>query len=303
MKIFFVGLPFFGKKLVHDLNRFGSKHSFTFYDTYYSKAQQLKFAAALPFADLVISMNGVSDKSGSLDLVLKMKKKLWLQWQGSDVLLALESTKNNTIKRKYIDYATHFTDAPWMRDELRQIGISCELIHFKWVGETKLTDKFKDVSAYSYLPSGNETFYGWKTISLLAEKNPAINFYIAGSKGDGLGKFANVTFLGWISEFQMKELRERTPICLRLPQHDGYSFTTIEALSCGSEVIWTMPHLQCHFLKAGSNPDDLFKTVVEKLRAGNLARNLLNIQFVKNNFSYEKVMEALIKKIEEIGGK
>lgn len=304
MKILIVGLPYFGKKITNDLNEFATNHSFTFYDTYYSKIQQIKFAAALPFADLVISMNGVSDKSGSLDLVLKMKKKLWLQWQGTDVLLAVERSKNNTIEKKYIDYAVNFTDATWIKDELKSIKIQCESLFFKWLNiHPVLSKKFSELSAYSYLPNGRENFYGWKTISHLAEKNPKISFYIAGTNGEGLSKRDNVKFLGWISEKQMSELQKKTPVCMRLPQHDGYSLTVIEALSCGNEVIWTMPHEQCHHLKDIEAADIIFKKVIDNFRERDLWRNENNIFFVKNNFSREKVLEIFVKTIEEIAGK
>ena len=89
MKFIFNGLPYFGKKLVNDLNDFAPQNSFSFFDTYSSKVEQIKFASSLPFSNLVISMNGVSEKSGSLDLVLKLKKRLLMQWQGTDVLIAL----------------------------------------------------------------------------------------------------------------------------------------------------------------------------------------------------------------------
>ena len=105
MNIVVNGLPYFSKKLVDDLQAFAPQHRFHFYDTYNSKFAQLKFAWALRKADLVISMNGVSDPSGSMDLAVKMKKKIWLNWVGTDVTLAIERFNKGTIYRKYIDQA------------------------------------------------------------------------------------------------------------------------------------------------------------------------------------------------------
>ena len=90
MKFLFNGLSLFGRKLVKDLAAFDSRHSYHFYDTYTSRLDQLKFICALPFADAVVSINGVSDPSGSLNAVLAMKKKLILHWQGTDVMLAMQ---------------------------------------------------------------------------------------------------------------------------------------------------------------------------------------------------------------------
>ena len=77
MNIVVNGLPYFSKKLVDDLQAFAPQHRFRFYDTYNSKFEQLKFGLALRKADLVIPMNGVSDPSGSMDLAVKMKKKIY----------------------------------------------------------------------------------------------------------------------------------------------------------------------------------------------------------------------------------
>jgi glycosyltransferase involved in cell wall biosynthesis len=300
MRILFVGLPHFGKKVVKDLRSFAPEHSFSFYDTYYSRAARIKFALNLPFADLVISMNGASDRSGSLDMVLGMKKKLWLQWQGTDVLLALERSGNSNINRKYIDYGYNFTDAPWLRDELQTAGIECELAGFKWLRGKELPPAFSEVSVYSYLSRGREDFYGWEIIRRLAEKNPEIPFYIAGTDGRGLEASPNVQFKGWLPSSEMQVLQENTPVYLRLPRHDGYSLTVLEALSCGSEVIWSMQHEKCNFLPSSGNAEILFSRVLQKLHAGNLARNGDNMEYTRSSFSEEKVLGRLLLKIEEI---
>ena len=119
MRILSNGLPFFSRKLAKDLNAFDEENSYVFYDTYYSKWEQFKFLLALPFAGAVLSSNGVSDKSKSLDLALFFRKKLLMQWHGTDVQLAVERQKNNTINRKYIDAAQHIVSAPWFVDELK----------------------------------------------------------------------------------------------------------------------------------------------------------------------------------------
>jgi monofunctional biosynthetic peptidoglycan transglycosylase len=104
MLVLINGLPLFSKQLAENLGHFDSNSNYVFCDTYNSKLHQLKFLALLPFADVVISMNGVTDNSGSLNAVLKLKKPLIMQWQGTDSLLAVERNKSGAIKRDYIDY-------------------------------------------------------------------------------------------------------------------------------------------------------------------------------------------------------
>lgn len=300
MRISFVGLPYFGKKLAKDLEENFPMHSFSFYNTYYSKLDQIKFIATLPFADLVISMNGVSSESGSLNFVLKMKKKLWLQWQGTDVLLALERSKSNTIFTKYIKYATNYTDAPWLADELNSVGIDTDIISFKWLNISHSFASFPKLGVYSYVPKGKEVFYGWEIIFELAHRNPHIPFYIAGTDGEGLTSLENIKFLGWINKEEMNKMQASTPIFLRLPAHDGYSLTVLEALLQGSEVIWSSEHEKCHFLHDIEQAETVFKEVIAIVEKRHLNRNIDNINFVNEHFSKQKILNDFLKKIEEV---
>ena len=86
MRVLINGLPLFAKRLADELQKYDPQSSYIFLDTYNSKWAQLLFFIYLPFSDCVISMNGVTDNSGSLNLVLKWKKKLILQWMGTDIL-------------------------------------------------------------------------------------------------------------------------------------------------------------------------------------------------------------------------
>lgn len=301
MKVLITGIPLFSKRLAEELSAAAPQHTIIFYDTYYSKSDRLRFAAALPFSDLVLSMNGVSDRSGSMELVARMKKKLWMQWQGTDVLLAKKRVQVGTILRKYIDRAVHFTDAPWLADELHSIGIPAGLIHFKWIAPTENREAFPSPAAYSYLAGGKESFYGWDQLNMLARNYPDIPFYIAGSDGDGLEKLPNLRFLGWVPAERMKEIRETTPVFIRSTRHDGYAYSVLEALSAGNEVLWTMPHPNCHLI-GKDNAKEVFGSVIARLKNRALQRSAENISFVQRHFNREEVLKQLIERIErEIG--
>ena len=86
MKVVFTGLPYFTSKFVKDLKSFDKKNTYVFCDTYTSKLDKIKFGIHAINADLVISINGVTSESGALNLALKYKKNILLQWQGTDVL-------------------------------------------------------------------------------------------------------------------------------------------------------------------------------------------------------------------------
>lgn len=250
----------------------------------------------------MISMNGVSDQSGSLDLAIKKHRKIWMQWQGTDVLLALNRAKDGTINRKYIDHSVHFCDAPWLIDELKSIGIQAELMHYKWINQTTVKDQFQQLAVYSYVSKGREDFYGWQTIKHLASNFPEIPFYIVGSEGENLKNIPpNVEFRGWINQSEMKVLQSNTPIFIRLTEHDGFSLSVLEALANGSEVIWNQPHNLVNLCNDETSIV-VFERLIDRLKMNGLQRSEENIAYIHNNFDENVVMSRLISKLEEVFG-
>lgn len=297
------GLPLFSKRLVRDLNSLDDRNKYVFTDTYYSKLDKIKFLVLLPFAKLVISFNGVSDESGSLNWVLRFKKKLIMQWQGTDVLLAVERFKSNTINKKYIDYASHFTDAPWLKDELKEIIKTVDILPFKHIEAENSNEAFSEISILSYVGKNNEEFYGFDLIKDAALKYPGINFHIIGSDGVQINKIDNIFFHGWVPESKVKILMKNSPIFLRLTKHDGNSLVVKEALSYGCEVIWSYPYRNCHLVKSKEELFTIISKISEKIKAREYRRNVDNINFVKDNYNKNLVIGNYIKKINEFANK
>jgi len=298
MKIIVTGLPYFSKRLVDNLNKFDKKNNYYFFNTYYSKKDQLKYLFHLPKSNLVISFNGAYSKSKSLDMAIMLKKPIMMQWHGSDVLLAKEATQNRTILSKYIDYASHFTDATWLQDELKTIKINSKILPFKFVENKETnTSKFKTLDVMSYLAEGDEEFYGINTIINLAKHFPHTSFHIVGTLGINFETPKNVKFYGWINKKKMDELRQIHPIFIRLTQHDGYSLSVMEALANGNEVIWNNPHSQCNFVSNKKDIVPLLKNIQQKLIENNNSLNKSNINWVKDNLQKEKVLTNFVNQI------
>lgn len=298
MKVVISGLPFFGKKLAQDLNTLKTKHTFLFYNTYESTLDKLKFFFSLLSADIVISMNGVTDKSGSLDWAILLKKKIWMQWQGTDVLNAIKRKKEGNLELKYINKSYQSTDAEWLLEELKSIKITCEINHFKWTEYKSLSPNFSKIAAYSYMIEGKEAFYGWNRLENLAINNPEIEFKIVGTFGKNLKHYKNVHFLGWVNKADFEQMRMETPIFIRLPQHDGYSVSVIDALAAGNEVMWSIQHPNCYFATT-KNDLTVFHEIVSKLNQNGLKRNNENIEFAYTNFSKEHNLKIFTRKLEQ----
>lgn len=304
MKIVFTGLPFFSKKLVDELSKFDSKNNYYFFNTYYSKIDQIKFILNIINADLVISFNGVTSKSKALDWAILLKKKILMQWHGTDVLLALERTKSKSRLDKYINHSVSFTDTIWLQEELKSININAQILTFKHLSiSEKSNSKFKSKDAVSYIAKGKEEFYGINQLLKLADAFPTTGFHIVGTNGSGFTNKNNVKFYGWLPQQDFKKLRTIHPIFIRLTKHDGCSLSVIEALAEGNEVLWNYPHPKCHLLSSKEDIIQLFSDIQTKVEKHNFKPNALNIQWIRENMNQEIVLRTFINKIEKIAKK
>ena len=300
MLVLINGLPLFSKRLADDLNKFDVGSKYIFCDTYNSKLQQLKFLMLLPFADVVISMNGVTDNSGSLNAVLRLKKKLIMQWQGTDSLLAMERFKNGSIKRDYIDHAFHFVDSPWLNTELISIGLKPEYVPFKFAEVKKVIEKYSSICAMTYIADKRQAFYGIHQFKAVAEKYASIEFKLFGVVNTEVELPANVKSYGWVpSDVFQNHLRE-TPIFFRLAEHEGFPVSVIEAMSFGCEVIMTSPYEYSHTAKSKEEVLLAFDKVKQLVEDRNLTPNHNLVAMTKRDYDKDTIMKNYIAKIKSI---
>lgn len=301
MKILVNGLPFFSKKLVDDLNEFDTNNNYLFLNTYESLWAKIKFFLFLPFYDKVISMNGVSDRSGSLDWVVKWKKPLLMLWQGTDVMIATERYHNKTIYLKYIEYAKQFAVAPWLVDELKSIKIKSEVLSFLWLKPNdKNLKKPQNFSCISYLGKGREDFYGWEIIKAAAKELIEVKFYIVGTDGGNLEHVPNIEFCGWLNQDEMLKIYSESSVYIRVPKHDGYAHFIGEALSKGLDVIWNYPHPIGYLADNKATLIQHIKFLKTKFEENNAGRNQKNIDWVKRNLKKEKVLQNFVNQLKEL---
>jgi glycosyltransferase involved in cell wall biosynthesis len=248
-------------------------------------------------------MNGVTDNSGSLNLALKWKKKLILQWMGTDILLAIERFKNSTIDRKYIDYATNFVDAPWMMEELKSANINTEKLHFKFVEMNTIIEKYSSISVMSYVAQNRQDFYGMDEIIQLAIVFPEIEFSLYGLEKAEKPITENIKLYGWVSPEVFQEKLMQTPIFLRLTKHDGFSLAVLEALSFGAEVITSF---KSDFGHSAITFDDVPKAMLQAIKEvenRHFKPNLALVEKLQIEFKKEKILYNYVKKLKEIVSK
>ncbi|MBT4775634.1 MAG: glycosyltransferase [Crocinitomicaceae bacterium] len=293
------GLPFFSKRIVADLNTFDSQNKYVFFNTYYSRWEQIKFLICLPFCSAVISFNGVSDNSNSLNWVLRLKKTLVMQWHGTDVSLAVGREKSNQLNRKYINHAKHLASAPWFAKELENVVSHVLYAPFGYIEQVGNTEDYHQIEVLTYLGEGNERFYGWEELRHVAKEIPALKITVIGSRGDGLEQFSNVSFLGWIAEEEVIDRMKKAAIFVRMTEHDGKAISVSQALSVGSEVIWSYAYDCCHQVARDGN--SLLDKIVELsllIEKRGMKPNKENMSFAQQHLLKDKVMTNYVSKLK-----
>lgn len=304
MKVVFLGLSYFTSKFVSDLKKFDTKNQYVFYDTYTSKKEQLKYLFNLINADIVISFNGISDYSGTLNMALRFKKKLILQWQGTDVLSIEKNKRNGAFTNKYIEKATHFTDASWLQKELKTKNINSQILHFKHIDNFgNQNDSFKNISVLSYLGKGRELFYGLNHLISLAKDYPNIIFNIVGTDCINQEIPDNIKCHGWVSKNEIKKLMAKNPIIIRLTDHDGYALSVLEAIANGNYVIWNYPHPQVYYTNPKTDLKPVFDETIKNIKQLKFKKNSKNIEWAKKNLNKEKILSNFIQTITKIAKK
>lgn len=289
------GLPYFGKKFVKDLNEFDSKRTYIFLDTYYSKIDKIIFFILVPFSKLVISFNGVSDNSGSLNWVLRWKRKMIMQWQGSDVMLAQYRYNNHTINLNYINNSVHVSDFDVLIAELKSININAQLLHFKHIETLEPQHTYAKISVLTYVSQNNESLYGFESIVKAAKELKEIDFHVIGSNCKTFQPLpSNMIIHGWKSSNEVNNMMLQIPIFVRMTKHDGNALTVTEALSKGCEVIWTYPNEFTHLAK---NTDELIfqiKNISLILQNRQMQSNESQSNLILKKYNREEVIKNYV---------
>ena len=178
-----------------------------------------------------------------LNMLLFLKKKIVIDWIGTDVLTVLnQEKKDNSVYQK----CTNLCEVNWIKTELQSVDIKSEVgpyitrLYHNLQNLELVKPNKKEFVVMSYSGKGREEFYGINKIIKIAEKFPHIIFKIVGTEGKCYNTIpSNVYFLGWISS--TKEILEESSLFVRIPKHDGLSLSVLEALYYGKQVAFSFP--------------------------------------------------------------
>jgi glycosyltransferase involved in cell wall biosynthesis len=247
VKAIMIGLPHFSRQAADFLREHGeSSDRFVVIDTS-TRRGKARYLFELPTADTVFTLWGTLNYSRVLELALQLHTRVVQFWVGSDVLAAIAASRAGAVSGQLVEDCIHLCESTWTRDELATVGVRAEIAPLPPFGATVPPSESilppEQFSILGYVGKGSESFYRLPDFVRLAADFPDIPVRIAGidSAGDTLPP--NVELLGWTDD--VSGLYDSCAVYVRIPEHDGYSFSVREALACGKHVVASYPYPHC----------------------------------------------------------
>jgi hypothetical protein len=223
------------------------------------------------------------NKQASAYITLAGKKIPYINhWIGSEVLDLLNNKGSAEENRLIQEIDMHLACAPWIADELRQVGIEAQVVPIVSFDREAVLDIPPPRHAIlTYLLQGRAQFYGIDAVSAAARALPHVPIYIVGNDGRGEVSLNNLIYLGWLTGGKMEEQYRKCSILLRCPRHDGLSMMVVEALGKGKEVVYNKPFPHCRLVHS---EEDIIRVLKEITQLDPQA-NLEGHQFAMNSLS------------------
>ena len=297
MKVIIIGLPYFAKKIAAGLAEVDPFNRFIALNTGNNRLEDLRFIWHLLSAHTVYLVGGQTRCGGTLLLARLLRKKVIMHWVGTDVLMALEAHAKGAVDLDLIQSSRHLCEVQWMKEELSPLGLTVGIAKIAAFSKERaepatLPDTF---SVLSYIGRGRELFYGLKRVLASAERFPLIPFRIVGIDSCQEALPANVTLLGWTDDMTLEF--QRCVVYLRLPDHDGLSFSVLEAFSHGRYVGYSCPLPGASHIQGQDDLDELLGSLSDQHRDGTLDINRVGYDLILSDYTKPEVFSPLLMEL------
>lgn len=230
-------------------------------------------------------------------------------WLGTDVLNTADDLNRGKLRRRCYfrakqDY--HLADAPWLVEELAQIGITAlpKTVTLPSIAHGEPSELPAEFSVLTYIPDARPHFYGGNSIYQAAQRLPEIRFDVVGGRGGWVPQhLPNLTFHGWQKD--MMPFYRNATVLVRLVQHDGTGLTAVEGLSLARHVIYSFP-LPYTLRASWDDVETLIATLhnlFEQHQLGSLCPNSAGKAYAEQHFDHHTRMEDLISYFVEIANR
>jgi hypothetical protein len=240
-RVLVLGLPYFGTRIADALGKAGWEARFLPHPGR-SPAGWARVGAALIRADVLYLVSARVERHSPLDVLLRAwRRPVAVHWVGTDVLIAREQFAAGRLSHRAARRPTHWADAPWLVDELAEMGIEAEFVRLPVHGlaaETlPLPERFK-VLLYLPVDAFDREVFDTETILHLPDEFPDVPFILIPSPPETLppGLPPNLDARAWVDD--MDALYREISVVVRLVSHDGMPFMALEAFSRGRYVVY-----------------------------------------------------------------
>ena len=296
MKIAIIGNSYFGNILTEQLNKYDTNNEYLFYNTSENKIDKIKFFFNLPFIHTVYSVSASISEGGALQMAMRFRKKIVQHFIGSDVLTAVEDFKNSRVNNELVEASKFLCEVDWIKSELADISIEAGVASIAIYDKEIKPKEFEKFTVLTYMSQGKEKFYGMEDYIKLAKAFKDVEFRIAGITSYGEVLPENIKLLGWVN---MDDEFQANTCYIRNAKHDGLAFSILEALGYGRIVLYNYNFPHAYYFESS---DELIRKVSElkeDFESGKLGVNYEAIEYIKTQYSKEKVLGNLVKILTE----
>lgn len=303
-RVVILGLPYFGKIAETALLDHGWDA------TYYPHPGRnltgwLRLAPAVLRARAFYLISSRIDRRSPQAIVSRvLRKPMLIHWVGTDVVFALESFRAGQASRFLLDHATHIVDAPWLADELVEMGITADyqplpVPALRRDDPPPLPSTFTALIYYPVHPVDREV-YDADTYFRLVRDFPEISFRLVPSAPETLPQPIppNLHATGWIAD--LDPVYRDTTVYIRLTSHDGTSFMAVESLSRARYVIWTYPMPGAIQASGYDEVAAHLRSLYQRHLRGELALNQEGRQSVLSLFDTARLSSALSNRLKRL---
>ena len=292
-----VGYDYHAGPLAKLINQHGSTWAFEAYPA--SMAGIMQAFVRLRCADALIVFGGPAPPPALGIAAKHFGLTTCVQWAGSDVSAVTKSPLHAGLAARAGYH--HFAVAPWLVDELCEIGIRAEMVRVAGIAIDEPPHPLPErMRVVSYLPHPRRRFYGRDFVYDVARALPDVAFLVVGAGTPDLSAPANVEFAGFVADFQA--VLDASTLLLRAPGHDGMSRMVLEALARGRYVAWThdLPGVQrvTHPAAAIAYARELDALQ----RAGALQPNLIGYGYIAREYGEHDVARAYEARLSALAG-
>lgn len=299
-----LGLPYFGSRLAGILSGRG-------WDACYlphpgrSPAGWARVAWKLARADVLYLVSARAERGSPLDWLLRSghRRPVVIHWVGTDVLIARQESDRGRISPRIVRQAIHWTDTPWLIDELAEVGIRAEPVPLPVAGldvpAPPLPARFT-VLLYLPVDAFDREVFDIETILRLPAAFPGVRFVLVPSPAESLpGPLPpNLETPGWVAD--MDAVYRETTVLARLVSHDGLPFTVLEAMARGRHVLYSYPLPGVTVVSGFEEAHAAIVAWKDRHERGELGLNEQGMRWVRAQYRFDEIASELDQRLRSI---